>query len=551
MSPEPSPTSLDLEQRIRELEERLGALEERPRLSVEMERLSPSLSPFLSPFLGQAVPLVARVTDARGRPLAGVSVTLVTTWGQLETQRGYEVERGLSAAGRSRPTGSFHTTLVPRLAESLTREQSNALEAALGELDPGAATPEAARSGLEEMVKLYRWESNLPLRRGVDLLFRDLERPALDAINALDALARWPQRRATVIAYTLAPPTGGDAGQPGAGGGGAGGARAVSAMAVLDVGLRDWLVPWLTVYREVVARERRLATLLERARDRGGSAGVLVEGLSEEVRSFVGRQRGRVGEAVGERVAQEELRGFLSTATGELDAETRSVLTRDLGRASASLARTGVATLGASGSLGAEGEKLIGRVDELALDLTAKADGSALEALDTRLTTSLQTKVSQDEFQSFKAVEFEPFRDESQQELTRLRTDFNDLSLQGGGLVTVGQLTTALETTVSQETFDGFVQAQDEALASKADLQAFDEHRLATQRALRNRAAEIAVLDSKVERNLQALATRVPDFQIVPARLSPGTPIDPAGPVINLDPGIFRRGGPFFDPDED
>ena len=72
-------TAAALESQVEELRAALDAMQaaaaSRPRLHLTAVEAAP--------YLGQSVALIATVTQADGTPLAGVSVTMVTSWGEL------------------------------------------------------------------------------------------------------------------------------------------------------------------------------------------------------------------------------------------------------------------------------------------------------------------------------------------------------------------------------------------------------------------------------------------------------------------------------------
>lgn len=314
---------------LRALREELDALrrELRPPHRLTLEAGRPRA------YLGQPVTVAARVTDAGERPLPGVRVTLVTSWGALRPASGSPDPAAPSAALRTGIDGIARAVLEPHLAEPLSVAQGRALRAALVELDPEAETPEAALPGLREMVRLYRWESNLPLRQAMDLLFRDLRRSPGEAAGSTAALGRWRRIEAAVTAFS-------QRAEDALGG-------PVAAAAVAGIEIRDWLDPFLAGFRRVVEEEGDLETGFEGAigREPASAGGRLLDGAAAAVQEFMGRQRGLLGAEVGRRVAESGIRRFLEERAADLPLDTRIRLEDGLQGASRLLGEAGAAAL--------------------------------------------------------------------------------------------------------------------------------------------------------------------------------------------------------------
>ena len=118
-------------------------------------------------YLGQPITLVATVTGADGLPVGGVPVTLSATWGRLRGSDGFSIQVGGSVSFRASGDGSVRVTLLPPTSEGLEQAQQDAVESALGILDPSAETPRDAGDALDALVRMYQFEANdaLPRRR--------------------------------------------------------------------------------------------------------------------------------------------------------------------------------------------------------------------------------------------------------------------------------------------------------------------------------------------------------------------------------------------------
>src|SRR6266516_2627081 len=93
-------------------------------------------------------------------PVGGVPVTLSATWGRLRGSDGFSIQEGGSVSFRAAGDGSVRVTLLPPTSEGLEQAQQDAVESALGSLDPSAATPRDARDALDALVRAYQFEAN-------------------------------------------------------------------------------------------------------------------------------------------------------------------------------------------------------------------------------------------------------------------------------------------------------------------------------------------------------------------------------------------------------
>ncbi|MGZ4334890.1 MAG: hypothetical protein ACXVRJ_11550, partial [Gaiellaceae bacterium] len=181
----------DLAAQVQALQDALAAVPPRVVVSqVEPQR-----------YLGQPMTIVATVTGADGLPVGGVPVTLSATWGRLRGSDGFSIQEGGNVTFRASGDGSVRVTLLPPTSEGLEQPQQDAVESALGGLDPAAATPREATDSLEALVREYQFEANDAFRGGVDIYFRDFREHLLDSVNYRDELDAWPTFDSAIVAY--------------------------------------------------------------------------------------------------------------------------------------------------------------------------------------------------------------------------------------------------------------------------------------------------------------------------------------------------------------
>jgi polyhydroxyalkanoate synthesis regulator phasin len=358
------------------------------------------------PFLGQAVNLVATVTEAGGeRPQIDAPLTLTTTWGRLRATDGPTTREGNSVTTRTDGNGMARALLLPPTSEDLLPVQQDTLETALRTLDPEAAAPRAIESGLQELARQYRLDSNTQLRRAIDIYFRDFGEGLLETVNARDYLLTWSYLDSTVLAYVRD-----DAGS-------GSGATAVRTTAALSLRFKNWLGPWLEKMQTDAPLESELKEDLKGAKETE-EAGALLGHVYSRVRDFVSAQQGLVGEYVGERIAETSLRKFLQTGIEDLPQERQLAIFPALDVASHTVASSGANVLAAVGQTHAElrqelntkiGEVETGsidvlttRVEDLQSQLGEKVDSATfdnrLDQLQGDVNNKLATKVDNTTF---------------------------------------------------------------------------------------------------------------------------------------------------------
>jgi DNA uptake protein ComE-like DNA-binding protein len=285
-------------------------------------------------YLGQPMTLVATVTGADGLPVGGVPVTLSATWGRLRGSDGFSVQEGGSVSFRASGDGSVRATLLPPTSEGLEQAQQDAVESALGILDPSAATPRDAGDALDALVRLYQFEANDDFRDGVDIYFRDFREHLLDTVNYRDELESWPTFDSAVVAYVHQL---GDDGKTDTG---------VVASGALVAHVRDWLGAWLQTHIDLASDETLLGGELEIATGFSDPNDMLSR-IHQSVGEYVSLQQGVVGQAVGQRVAEGKLGGFLESGIDVLPEEKQQALFPAVDTSSATIGKLGVQALGA------------------------------------------------------------------------------------------------------------------------------------------------------------------------------------------------------------
>jgi hypothetical protein len=283
-----------VEELRRELEEMRAATASRPRLRLAALEASP--------YLGQSVALTATAAQADGAPLAGVTLTLVTSWGELYGED--DPLEGGSIAAVTGPDGTVRATLRPRVSLDDSEEQ-DALEAELAQLNPAAARPGDAIATLQAMAAQYRWEANRPYRNAVDSYFRDFGQKLLHDPPARDHMVSWPRIPATVIAFVEADD------------------QAVAATVTLR--FRDWLGAWLQQYSQQAEAQNSLDADFDNVKKQAlGPTGILSGVLGRAV-SYVDNEFGAIGKRVARGTAQKAIGKFLDT-TADLGDDARGAI---------------------------------------------------------------------------------------------------------------------------------------------------------------------------------------------------------------------------------
>lgn len=298
-----------------------AALERRVSVSLQADRRKV--------YLGQPVLFTVTARTGDGRPAPNVRLTLTTTWGELAATGALSGPPSASLTLHTGADGTARVRLQPRTAEPLWADQQQALEEMLTLLDADAPTPRETGTGLEEMVRLYRLEESLPLRRGMDIYFRSFGKDLHEAVNDGDPADAWACFDATLLAYAHLP----------------GSETEVAGAAAFPLRLRDWLGPWLETFRRVADGESALNEQLNAALAGGLDAGQLVENVFGRIRDYVEVQPGLAGEFVGRRVIGRSIQGIVERDLSRVSAEAQAAVLPVLVNATGTLHRAGVDVL--------------------------------------------------------------------------------------------------------------------------------------------------------------------------------------------------------------
>lgn len=361
---------------LRSLQQQVAALQ-----AAATRRHRVTLTPVQSqPWLGQAVTLWVRVTDeAAQQPRIDWPVLLTTTWGQLRAADGYTLQTGESIVARTDLNGALLVTLLPPLVEEFWEPQQRGLETLLAQLDATAPTPSVLLPALNAAVAQYQQATEQDLRAAVDFYFQHFYQPRLSALAATDWLQSWQTVNATVIALA---PEGASLTVDKVGEKLPLLAATVQGAAVLPLGFKDWLGPWLQSYINLARNEENLRRQFALLKALTQNPEELVAATTDLVQTAVRQRMGRTGELIEQQVVYGVVTTLLDREIQELPVTTQVKLITGLPPATAT-----VRTLGSRA-----GANLAQSAAELKQDLTQRVDsqasqiGQAQGVLDTRLT---------------------------------------------------------------------------------------------------------------------------------------------------------------------
>jgi hypothetical protein len=261
-------------------------------------------------------------------------VTLSASWGRLRGSDGFSIQEGGNVTLRASADGSVRVTLVPPTSEDLQEVQQQAVETALGGLDPEAPTPREAPDALEALVRAYQFDANDDFRAGVDIYFRDFHEHLLDSVNYRDELESWRTFDSAVVAYAHQL---GDDGLTDTG---------VLGSGAIVVHVRDWLGPWLQTHVDLAGDETLLGNDLQIATAFSDPNDMLTR-IHARVTEYVGLQQGVVGQVVGQKVAEAKLGVFLETGIDALPDDSKQAVFPAVDTATTTVRTLGVQALGA------------------------------------------------------------------------------------------------------------------------------------------------------------------------------------------------------------
>jgi hypothetical protein len=452
--------TMQLEELRNTVEALKAALVAQPRVTVRV--VEPAS------YLGQAVGLVATVTLGDGvTPLVGIPVTLVTAFGVL---RGADdLVEGTSLTGLTGADGTLRATLRPQVSLE-TNEDHDALEDALSGLDPKAPSPAAALTALQSFAGQYRLAVNRGLRAAVDAYFAEFGERLLQGDGLATYMAAWPLVPATVVAYA-APD-----GSPSA------------VAATVTVLFRDWLGPWLEIYRQVTGPDLDPGVDLEFVKRTAQSAAGLIAGVFDRVGRLVDDEYGRIGKWTAGQAAERVIARFLDTGIADLSEATRAAVVPVLNTGARALVSAGTSVLGALGQTHAANAALAGVV-------ATKVDTSDF-------TAALLGKAGVGDLQAV-------------QSLVATRADASAFA------TFQSQTVAALATKVDANTFTTFQQQTSAALATKVDVSTFTTFQQQTSTALATKL-NASTFSAFRTQNSAALATKVDDseFALIKSRVT-------------------------------
>jgi hypothetical protein len=289
-------------------------------------------------FLGQPATFTATVTTGPDRAAAvDVPVTFVTSWGHLTPANLNAPGRGTTITVRTTASGTATVKLRPPVSSDLLVPQQETLQQTLDLLDPTAATPGDLALGLTWLANLYRWQTNVDLRRAIDIYVRDLGHDPLDPINERNALEAWSYVDALVTAFV----------QDDSGG-------AIEGAAAAPARFKDGLGPWLQTYRQLAATTSRLPGNLDWLAQGQERPGQVTDRVYQRIRTHVADQPGLIGERTGRTVAENAIRTFLQGDTEKLSPAVKVGLYPSLGDAESVVSAGSGAVLNAVGGLRAD-----------------------------------------------------------------------------------------------------------------------------------------------------------------------------------------------------
>lgn len=298
--------------------------------------------PAASPWVGQEITIVVRVySTANNRPVANAPVTFESGDMMLGTQFGYQVRQGRVVTSHTGVDGSIHLRLRTLFEEYLSIDQQIALREALRDIDSEAAAPRDIESQLLRLVDQYEDTRNKHLRAAVDIAYRSSINRVANTINQQDYLYRWffhtgllriyINQDAEAISHDFTKPV------------------PVFDATATQVGLyhipwKEWLLPWYQLFWQRI-KGADLRESFKAAKERPQSEARVTAEVLGNAYSFVAKQKGIVGEAIGKQIVDKEIKRFLSKEVDDYTPTTQQSLYPSLIVAGASLSTANAGTL--------------------------------------------------------------------------------------------------------------------------------------------------------------------------------------------------------------
>lgn len=288
-----------------------------PALSGQYQiRLMPAV---IDAFEGSSLIISAMVTDAlTGKPKSGTPLTLVSTYGTLESYEGYDTSTGNPVTAITNLSGIAKYVLISPLRGQFKGRQAAILESGLGRLDPSAPTPKHDIQGFTTLVQSYQAPRNENLRKAIDVCFLDQQHKITGTKNRLSA---WQYREVLLLGYL-------------------GNADAiyqrgtqVAEIGMLTLRLKDWVAPWFQVYKDLMVLANPINSQIEHIKNIGGNGKTISRRVVNSTQDYLSRQRGAVGGLIGQDVADTSLVKFLGTGLASFDNATKKEIFGNIGSA--------------------------------------------------------------------------------------------------------------------------------------------------------------------------------------------------------------------------
>ncbi len=262
-------------------------------------------------FVGQPIPVIVEVKDRlSGQPQPNVRLTVCAGWGHLLGHVGFEEKQGPAVTVYTDLKGVVALTFYPPFTEVLTPGQQAALETALRELNPQAQGPLDDMPALERLARRYQADNDKDLRAAIDICFSERREPLTHGVNPGGTMGNWPRRHTAITAYAHEDRQ----------------STTTQSMAVLDLGLIDWLRPWYQVYLALCERESTLRQDIEALGTQSQESAELLDAILDHVYGFIGVQTGRVGESIGQKIARKAVNCFMASGLSTIPLEAQQAL---------------------------------------------------------------------------------------------------------------------------------------------------------------------------------------------------------------------------------
>ena len=298
------------------------------QLRERLEKASPGLSgqyhirlmpAVIDAFEGSSIIISAMVTDAlTGKPKSVTPLTLVSTYGTLESYEGYDTSTGNPVTAITSLSGIAKYVLFSPLRGQLKGRQAAILESGLGRLNSNAPTPKHDIQGFTTLVQNYQAPRNENLRKAIDVYFFDQQHKIT---GPKDRLSAWQYREVLLLGYL------GDAnaiyqrGTP------------VEDIGMLTLRLKDWVAPWFQVYKDIMVMANPIHSQIEQIKNIGGNGETISRRIVNSTQDYLSRQRGSVGGLIGQDVADTSLVKFLGTGLESFDNATKKEIFSNIGSA--------------------------------------------------------------------------------------------------------------------------------------------------------------------------------------------------------------------------